>query len=164
MNKLTILKYPDPILNKKTKAVTDFEKVKEISNQMWPLLKAADGVGLSANQIGISQDFFVIGFEPTEKMLENDPELKPIPKHIIINAKLTWHSKETSLDKEGCLSVPNIEVFVPRYQKIHIDYHDENGNRKKMKAKGFLARAIQHEMDHLSGKLILDYQKAAKKF
>jgi peptide deformylase len=155
---IKIVKAPDPILTKKT---NDIEKIDgallKLIDQMREVLKDK-GVGLAAPQVGISKNFAIIGFEPTEKQLKEDPKAIPVPKMVLINPKIVWCSKDLGTEKEGCLSVDKIEVSVPRFKRIHLRYQDTNLKQQKIKAKGYLARVLQHEVDHLNGKLITDYK------
>lgn len=156
---MDIVKLPQPVLNKKTEDIVEFnEDLKALASRMFEDMEKADGLGLAAPQIGISKNIAVIGYSPTEEKKKKYPDLVEIPKTVLINPKIVWRSKETGLEKEGCLSIPEIEYDVARAKKIHIEYFDLDGNRKKLKAKGFLARVIQHEIDHLNGKTISDYK------
>lgn len=160
---MEIIKYPNKILQTKTQNVEkiDDEILGLIRNLFETLHKSKrPGVGLAAPQVGISLNLTVIGFEPTEQEMKEEKDLKPVPVTVLINPKTTWLSKETVIDKEGCLSVDNTVIDVPRFQKIHIEYIDENGKRQKLKAKNYIARVLQHEIDHLQGKLIVDYKKS----
>ena len=154
---IKIIKSPNPILKKKTTDVKVIDaKILDLIDKMWPLLQEK-GVGLAAPQVGYSLNFTIIGFEPNKKQISENPEIKSIPKMILINPALVWNSKDQSTEKEGCLSVEKLEVSVPRFKKIHLEYQDPELKRHKIKAKGYLARVLQHELDHLKGKLITDY-------
>jgi len=155
---MEIVKLPQQVLKQKTQNITEFnEELRALSAKMFVDMEKSEGLGLAAPQIGISKNIAVIGYTPTEAKKKKYPDLVEIPKTVLVNPKITWKSKEYSLEKEGCLSIPEIEYDVPRAKKIHVEYFDENGNRKKLKAKGFLARVIQHEIDHLNGTTISDY-------
>jgi len=159
---MKILQAPNKILNQKTQAVPKVDsEVMSLIGEMWKLMDEAKGVGLAAPQVGKSISLAIIGFEPTAEMLEKNPKLVAIPKITLINPKIVWNSKDTSIEKEGCLSCGKIEVEVPRFKKIHVEHLDENGKKKKTKARGMIARAMQHEIDHLQGRLITDYQKSS---
>jgi peptide deformylase len=114
-------------------------------------MKAANGVGLSANQIGISERFFV----------GEIPDSQGKPKfYAIFNPKITKVSKKkTETQEEGCLSVPEIWGPVERYSEVVLEGQDSTGKKVKIKAWGLLARMFQHEVDHLDGKLFIDRAK-----
>lgn len=154
-----ITQFPDPILSRKTQDVKKITgATRTLIAELWKTLEKQEGVGLAAPQIGKPFNVAVIHFEPSPEQLEKDPEIKPIPKIVLINPKITWQSQGVTIKKEGCLSVPNADVDVPRAKKIHLEYLDENGKKQKIKARGFLSRVVQHEIDHLQGKKIIDYQ------
>jgi peptide deformylase len=155
-----ITQLPDPVLNQKTQDIKKIDKAtRALIARLWKELeKESRGVGLAAPQIGEPYSVAVIYFEPSKEQLEKDPKIKPIPKTVLINPKIVWKSKDTAVEKEGCLSIPDIETEVPRYKKVHVEYLDENGKKQKIKARGFLARLLQHEIDHLYGRKIIDYQ------
>ncbi|MCL5006783.1 MAG: peptide deformylase [Patescibacteria group bacterium] len=133
-------------LRKKTK-LFDFREYsrKEISgliNDMRKIMKNADGIGLSANQIGFDFRMFVAEVEGKF--------------YAIFNPELSRFSKETKTLEEGCLSVPDKFSAVTRPDKVLLTGCDRNGRKIKIKAWGLLARVFQHEVDHLDGKLFLD--------
>lgn len=138
----------NPVLRKKTERVEKVtKKVLKLIKDMNMSMKAANGVGLAAPQVGVSL-----------RVCIGQVNGKPIP---LINPDITWKSKETAIDEEGCLSLPNIWLPVPRSVEIHLTYLDEKGQRQERKLKDFDARVVQHEVDHLEGKLIVDYQTKA---
>jgi len=154
-----ITQFPDPILSQKTQDVKKITRATHaLIARLWKTLEKQEGVGLAAPQIGKPVNIAVVHFEPSKEQLEKDPGLKPIPKTVLINPKIIWKSKDTTIGKEGCLSVPHLEADVPRAKKIHVEYLDENGKKQKIKARGFFSRVLQHEIDHLHGKKIIDYQ------
>lgn len=139
-----IIIYPNPVLSKKSQKVKKFdESLKKIIAQLSAILLKVKGVGLAAPQIGISQQISVI--QPNEE--------KGV---ILINPKILNHSATTYDVEEGCLSLPNKNYLVKRYEEIALLNHDLNARRYRLKAKGLLAQAIQHEVDHLNGVLICD--------
>jgi peptide deformylase len=155
-----ITKFPDPILSQKTQDIKKIDKAtRDLIARLWEELeKEPIGIGLAAPQIGEPYSIAVIHFEPSKEQLKKNQEIKPIPKTVLINPKIVWKSKDIAVEKEGCLSIPDIEVEVPRYKKVHVEYLDENGKKQKIKARGLLARLLQHEIDHLYGRKIIDYQ------
>ncbi|MBU0670551.1 peptide deformylase, partial [Patescibacteria group bacterium] len=105
-----------------------------------------DGIGLAAPQIGQSIQLCVIG----KSAVPNGKDL------ILINPKITYYSKKTTLAEEGCLSLPGVEADVERPAKIRLKGVDKNGEKITLKAKGLFARVLQHEIDHLEGILFID--------
>ncbi len=155
---IKIVKDPDPILRKKTKNVEKIDaRLLDLIGEMRKTIETK-GVGLAAPQVGKSLNFSVIGFAPSEEQLKKDPDLIAIPKIVLINPCITWKSKDITVEKEGCLSIDKIELSVPRHKKVHIKYQDLKMKRQTIKARGYLARVLQHETDHLQGKLITDYK------
>ncbi len=157
---MEIIKSPNKILSTKSADIEQIDQsVRDLASAMYEMLSGVDGVGLAAPQIGQNIRLAVIGFEPTPAQLKKNPDLQNVPKIVLINPKITWQSKETTIEKEGCLSCGNTEIEVPRYKKVHIEHLDLDGKKCKIKARGYLARVMQHEIDHLEGKLITDYKK-----
>jgi len=146
---LKIRFYGDPCLRKKSrpvKVVGPSERM--LIESMIATMHQAKGVGLAAPQVGINERFFVVD-------VGNGPM-------AIINPKI---SKKTGLDalEEGCLSIPEVTVMIERPQQITVKYMNENGEAKEMICEDLLARVIQHETDHLDGKLIVDYASHSEK-
>ncbi len=139
---MEIRKLGDPILKIKAKKVEKIdEKVKNLARDMIETMKFSNGVGLAAPQVGESLRIIVVDYE-------EDPI-------VFINPEILEMDGEV-LDYEGCLSVPGVEVPIKRAERIVFKAQDLDGRTKKYKAKGLLARVIQHEIDHLEGILILD--------
>jgi peptide deformylase len=139
---LEIRKIGDPVLKQKAQKVDKVDsKIKRLVEDMIETMKFANGVGLAAPQVG----------EPL-RVIVVDYENKPI---AFINPEILEAEGET-IDLEGCLSVPGIELKIKRYERIVFKAQDLNGKVKKYRAKGLLARVIQHEIDHLDGVLIVD--------
>ena len=165
---LPIIKVPDPVLSEKTRKISDFgEETHKIIRNLKDTLDVAsdpEGAGISANQVGISKSICVVrNFLPIqegEATQEGDEE-SIFDELVLINPKIVSLADETDIDWEGCLSVPNVYGKVPRSIKIKFKYKDENGAPKRLVAKGFFARIIQHEIDHLNG--ILFTQKVVGK-
>lgn len=147
----------NPILRQKAEQIQAFDqKLALFVNELFAKLETMEGVGLAAPQIGVPSAIAVI--EYTRKKDDDPKEVKDIPKTALVNPRIVWCSKDKELQTEACFSLPKEEVDVLRHKKIHIEYQDPSGKRKKLKAKGFLARALQHEIDHLNGILIIDYK------
>ncbi|MBA7620452.1 Peptide deformylase [subsurface metagenome] len=135
--------FPDSTLKIKTKNVESIsESVIKTLDEMVKVAKMADAAGLAANQIGISRSLAVV-------LLENGDFLK------MINPVLK-ESEGEEVDEEGCLSVPDSVIKIPRSTRVVVEYLDTDGNIKTFKASGFTARVLQHEIDHLNGLLIFD--------
>lgn len=146
MKELKILKYPHPILKKKAKEIKDplDSKIQKLIPRMFEAMKAANGVGLAANQIGEAIRLCVIEVEDK--------------KYAIINPEVKLQGKKRLIE-EGCLSFPGQFLPIERMEKAKIKYIDGQGKKCKVLAKGLLAIAIQHEIDHLDGILIIDRVK-----
>ncbi|NDV78180.1 peptide deformylase [Dysgonomonas sp. 511] len=150
---LPIYLYGQPVLRKEAKDITsDYPNLKELINNMFETMYNADGVGLAAPQIGLDIRLFVIDLEP---LAEDNPEYADFKK-VFINAKIVETSGEIVKMEEGCLSVPGINEAVERHEKIRIQYMDENFVAHDEEYDQFFARCIQHEYDHIDGKLFID--------
>ncbi len=126
------------------------KELQDLTRTMRKAMKLANGIGLSANQIGIAKRIFVAEV----------PDSSGRPKfYFVINPKITKFSKESINLEEGCLSVPKIYGTVPRPEKITLEGLDVRGKKLKIKAWGLLARVFEHEVDHLDGKLFIDRAK-----
>lgn len=142
---------------RKRAADFDFSKfskkeIRDLIAQMRKIMKAHNGVGLSANQIGLNLNMFVAEFKKSE---DAPPKI-----YAVFNPKIEKFSAEKTLMEEGCLSVPGIYGEVERPEKIVLTGLDRNEKPVKIKARGILARIFQHETDHLNGVLFID--KATK--
>lgn len=126
---------------------------------MFETMEAADGVGLAAPQIGVDLQLAIFGFERNERY----PEALAVPRTILLNPVITPLSKDMEEGWEGCLSVPGLRGAVSRYSMIRYDGIDAKGERIERSAEGFHARVVQHECDHLIGRLypsrITDFSK-----
>lgn len=141
-----IVKYGDPVLRKKTKEITEItQEIRKLALDMLETMYAAPGVGLAAPQIGLSLKICVIDIMPNGK---KEP-------YILINPKITDGNDMVELE-EGCLSFPKIYEKVKRFNEVTAEYVDINGKRRKITVDGFLAKAFQHEIDHLNGKVFID--------
>lgn len=140
---LPIRLFGDPVLKEKCPDVEEVgEDLKGLIQDLIDSLPQPGGAGLSANQIGVVKRVFVYDYEG---------EVRACINPYILNA-----SEELEEDLEGCLSLPGVGVPVLRHSAVELKYLDENGKSHVIKAEGWLARVIQHEIDHLDGKLILD--------
>ncbi len=153
---MELVEFENPILRKEANKIEKFDnELILLAEEMFKMLEGLEGVGLAAPQIGKPIKLAVIEYARKEK---DDKDIPDIPKTVIINPRICWKSKDTELQTEACFSIPKKEFSVPRHKKIHLEYFDTSGKRQKIKAKGFLSRVIQHEIDHLEGRLICDYK------
>lgn len=146
---LDIVKYPDKSLNRTdNEYVEGFggEWIYDLAQNIIHTMRSVRGVGLAAPQVGLPLRFAVA-------LIDNTPV-------VLVNPKLTGHPEERSVSiEEGCLSCPNESVRIPRYEWIRVDYDDIKGKRKWLELRGLNATIVQHEMDHLDGKTIMDYKE-----
>jgi len=161
----TIVTLPDPVLRRKAKSVSKFDKnLQTLIDDMIETMREAPGVGLAAPQVGIPERLAVIEYseEDEEKEDEQDDDeekTRPIPKKrlfVIINPEIVKASEEKVMGVEGCLSIPGLVGEVERHQELHIKALNRYGKPVKIKAEGWLARIFQHEIDHLNGVLFPD--------
>jgi peptide deformylase len=155
MAKLEILTYPDPRLAQRSEAVTEFgPALSKICSDMLETMYDAPGIGLAAPQVNIHKRLLVIDID-YDSSEEEPPVLTNKNPQIFVNPKIVEKEGET-LYKEGCLSVPGEYEEVLRAAKVRVDYQDVNGKNHSIEAEGLLAIALQHEMDHLEGRLFID--------
>ncbi len=153
-----IVLYGRSVLREKCKDIVPGKiDVKSLSEDMFETMHNADGIGLAAPQIGISKRIFVVD----GTSLDNE-EMKNFKK-VFINPKLVNESGKSWGFDEGCLSIPGIREEVKRKSDIEVSYFDENWNERKEYFSGMQARVIQHEYDHIEGKLFIDYLSALKR-
>jgi len=155
---MNILKWPDKkMLDLKLQKVTKFDyELLDFCNGMAEAMILAGGVGLAASQVGDPRDIFILDAEIVDG-LEN------VDYMVFCNSKITEASDETSKGEEGCLSFPGLNVQVVRHDKITIEAKGINGNALTITAKDFLARAIQHEFEHLHQVYLYHYLPKFKK-
>lgn len=148
--KLKIVEYPDKKLKEKSLKVVKFdETLHELLDSMYPLMMETNGIGLAAIQVAHAKQVLILNIpdEEGEQVKENLIEM--------INPVIT-SKKGEAVYQEGCLSVPNFYEDITRDAEVTVNYQDRNGNTKRLDADGLLSIAIQHEMDHLEGKLFID--------
>lgn len=150
MTARTILRMGDPRLLEIARPV-DFDdpQLDALIQDMFDTMAAAGGVGLAAPQIGVGVQVVIFGFEKSERY----PDAEPVPQTILINPTITHLSEENELGWEGCLSVPGLRGEVPRFKRIRYQGFDPEGKLLDRTVEGFHARVVQHECDHLFGKL-----------
>ncbi len=150
MAKLPINIVGDKILRQKAKKVTTTDdSTVEFIKDMFDTLHASDGVGLAANQVGSRDAILIADLSHVEGYEETDPI-------VVINPKII-KSEGNSTYEEGCLSLPGIKLEITRPEKVLLRYQDTDLNTHEENFSGLFARVIQHEIDHLNGKLIIDY-------
>ncbi|WP_416761525.1 peptide deformylase [Roseateles sp. So40a] len=146
-----ILKMGDPRLLRHAQPVEDFDtpELRALLEDMFDTMKAANGAGLAAPQIGVDLQVVVFGFQRNERY----PEAPPVPMTVLINPTIEALTDETEEGWEGCLSVPGLRGVVPRLSRIRYRGFDAHGHLIDREADGFHARVVQHECDHLVGTL-----------
>ncbi|MBS0294244.1 MAG: peptide deformylase [Proteobacteria bacterium] len=150
---LPILCYPDPRLHKVAKPVAAVdERVRAIVDDMFATMYDAHGIGLAATQVDVHERIVVIDVSE-----ERDQPL------VLINPEIVWSSPETRVGDEGCLSVPGIYDGVERSLAVHARALDRDGKERIVEAVDLLAVCIQHEMDHLLGKVFVEYLSPLKR-
>ncbi|HUL67118.1 MAG TPA: peptide deformylase [Burkholderiaceae bacterium] len=149
---LQILEYPDPRLRKVAQPVSVFDgRLRQLVADMAETMYAAPGIGLAATQVDVHERIIVIDVS----------ENKDHPR-VFINPEILWASEETALCEEGCLSVPGIYDEVRRPARVRVRFQDADGQSHEIDCEGMLAVCIQHEMDHLTGKVFVDYLSVLK--
>ncbi|TWR29835.1 peptide deformylase [Mucilaginibacter pallidiroseus] len=152
--KYPIVAYGDPVLRRKATAIEadEYPHIKELVDNMFETMYGARGVGLAAPQVGMSMRLFVVDATPFD---DEEPELKEFKK-VFINATILEESGQEWSFNEGCLSIPDIREDVSRKPVIRISYYDADWKHYEETFKGMAARIIQHEYDHIEGKLFTD--------
>jgi peptide deformylase len=146
MTKREIVTLPDPLLRRKARTVTRFDgKLQTLIDDMIETMRAAPGVGLAAPQVGVSERLIVVEYG------DEDDEEAPKKLYALINPELKVTSTETQVGVEGCLSVPGLLGEVERSLEVTVKGQNRRGQLMRVKAKGWLARIFQHEIDHLNG-------------
>ena len=153
MTQLTILRYPDPRLHTVAKPVAQVDaRLRQLADDMFETMYEAQGIGLAATQVDVHERFIVVDVS------ENRDQ--PM---VLINPEIVWASEETRVGDEGCLSVPGIYDGVERALAVSVQAMDLDGQLQTHEAEGMLAVCIQHEMDHLIGKVFVEYLSPLKR-
>lgn len=151
MATLEIVTTPDPVLRKKARKVTDFgPELQKLIDDMVETMHEAPGVGLAATQVNVSQRVIVVEYG------DDEDEEAPVKLYTLVNAEIIRYSTETVLSNEGCLSVLGYQGEVERSLEVTVKALNRRGKPVKIKAKGWIARIFQHEIDHLDGVLFVD--------
>ena len=163
---LAICKYGNPILRKKAEKITEITpEIQALVKEMQETMYKENGVGLAAEQVGKSIALFLIDI-PKESDTDADgqrenPEIEmPL---VCMNPEIKGHTDDIQVGPEGCLSFPDIYADVERWYEVDAEFMDLEGNTKTIHAKGLLARALQHELDHLNAVLFVDRMSPVKK-
>ena len=150
---LSILCYPDPQLQKVAKPVPAVDaRLKALIADMLETMYHAHGIGLAATQVNVHERLIVIDVSE-----QRDQPL------VLINPQIVWASAEKKVNEEGCLSVPGIYDGVERHEAVHVRALDAAGKERLVEADGLLAVCVQHEMDHLMGKMFVEYLSPLKR-
>jgi len=153
MNPLTILRYPDPRLHTVAKPVAAVDaRIRALAADMLETMYEAQGIGLAASQVDVHERLVVIDI--------SEGRDQPL---VLINPEIVWASPETQVNDEGCLSVPGVYDGVERASAIRVQALDLEGQPQTYSAEGLLAVCIQHEMDHLMGKVFVEYLSPLKR-
>jgi len=144
--------YPDPVLRERVPPVEEFDDaLADLAREMVETMKAADGLGLAGPQVGALLNIVVVS-----------PDMQPGSERVLVNPEIT-ESNGWEVGEEGCLSFPGIYVRIGRFHRVRTRYCDLNGETRELEAEGLLARAVQHELDHLEGRLLVDRMSAVQR-
>ena len=154
---LPIILLPDPVLRLKAAQIERVDdELRKLADEMLETMYDAPGVGLAAPQVNISRRLAVVDISDTD-------EGEPRAPLVLINPEIMKTGAEVSSFEEGCLSIPDVRVEIERPKSVTVNFIDRDGNPQSLVAEGFLATAIQHEIDHLDGKLIIDHMSRLKR-
>jgi peptide deformylase len=163
MSILKVARMGHPVLRARAKAIDPADikspRVQQLVDDMFETMKEYHGVGLAAPQVHEGLRLFVAGFPPRRGDEEEDDDAR-VPLMALINPEITPLGSETEEDWEGCLSIPEVRGRVPRAREIEVKAYDRRGRRISLHARGFTARVIQHETDHLDGVLFFDRMRS----
>jgi peptide deformylase len=155
MSKLTIISVPDPVLRKVSTPIDQIDReILKLADDMLETMYAAPGVGLAAVQVGVLKRLVVLDVSEDKE----DPQ--PL---TLINPEILTKGSELRLHEEGCLSIPDFRLDIERPASLTVSYVDRAGKRQELAAEGLMATAVQHEIDHLNGKLIIDFLSRLKR-
>ncbi|HZP40277.1 MAG TPA: peptide deformylase [Candidatus Binatia bacterium] len=131
-------------------------EIQRLVDDMLETMDDHDGAGLAAPQVHVSRRIVVYGVEANPRY----PDAEPVPLTVLVNPKITFLTEDEEEDWEGCLSVPDLRGMVPRRTKIRVEAYGRDGKPLRFVAEGFHARVVQHECDHLDGKVYLDRMRS----
>ena len=153
MARLNILRYPDPRLHTVARPVAAVDdRIRQLADDMLETMYASDGVGLAATQVDVH-----------ERVLVMDTSEKRDQPQVLINPEITWTSPEFAVAEEGCLSVPQIYDKVERPARVKVTALGRDGRPFELNAEGLSAVCVQHELDHLNGKVFVEYLSLLKR-
>jgi peptide deformylase len=156
MSKLPIITLPDPLLREVSQRVERVDdELRRLIDDMFETMYAAPGVGLAAVQVGVPRRLLVLDVGG-----EDDEERHPIS---MINPEIVALGSQTRVYEEGCLSIPDVRLEIERPASVTVRFLDRDGAPQEIAADGLLATAVQHEIDHLNGRLIIDYMSRLKR-
>ncbi len=160
MSILKVARMGHPVLRARAKPLDPADitssRIQQLIDDMFETMQEYQGVGLAAPQVHEGVRLFVAGFAPRRDDDDEDDEDGGVPLMALINPEITVVGRGVQDDWEGCLSIPDVRGRVTRAQEITVKAYDRRGRRVQMDARGFTARVIQHETDHLDGVLFLD--------
>lgn len=153
MAQLNILRYPDPRLQTVARPVAEVDaRIRRLVDDMLETMYAADGIGLAATQVDVHEQVIVIDV--------SDGRDQPL---VLVNPQITWRSEEMAFAEEGCLSVPTVYDQVQRHARVTVQALGRDGQPFELQADKLLAVCVQHEIDHLLGKVFVDYLSQLKR-
>jgi peptide deformylase len=163
MSILKVARMGHPVLRARAQPIDPADikspRIQQLIDDMFATMNEYHGVGLAAPQVHESLRLFVAGFPSRNDDRDEDDEAR-VPQMVVINPEITPLSPDTDEDWEGCLSIPEVRGRVPRAREIEVKAYDRRGRRVSIHARGFTARVIQHETDHLDGVLFLDRMRS----
>ena len=163
MDLLEIISLPDRLLRATSEPIERIDdEARRFMDQMLATMYEAPGIGLAAVQVGTPRRLITLDVVAKESEEEDDAEPIRDPM-FLINPKIVWRSDELSIYEEGCLSIPDYYAEVERPAKIRFTYLDRDGNEQEREADGLLATVVQHEIDHLDGRLFIDHISKLKR-
>jgi len=150
---LPILQYPDPRLHKVAQPVSAFDdRLRQLAADMIETMYESGGIGLAATQVDVHERLIVMDISEER----NQPM-------VVVNPEIVWSSETRKVNEEGCLSVPGVYDGVERFESVHVRVWDLDGNPRTIEAHDVMAICIQHEMDHLQGKVFVEYLSLLKR-
>ncbi len=152
---LPVLTFPNPVLRETcVEAVPGTDEIAKLADDMLETMYIAPGIGLAAPQVGVCVKMIIVDIMGPSG--DSDP-------HILLNPEILQADEEITAFEEGCLSLPELKVHIERPRMVKVRFQDLGGEHRGMLAEDLLAVAVQHEMDHLEGRLILDYATSIRK-
>lgn len=158
MNNLKLVTAPASVLSTRAKEIVSVDlEIRQLMDNMLELVYKQNGIGLAANQVGVLKRVVVLDLQDKES------EYRDLFPLFMANPKIIFQSDDCQECQEACLSLPGQAISLSRPEQIEVEYLDYNNKSQKIKADGLLSRAIQHEIDHINGKLLINYLSNLKK-